>query len=645
MISTNTLNQSTQKAIKYLSQNQKLNGSFPCFTSSNLYFSKSKLSDSIFLDTIILSTLSSKHLKPLTQKIRKPLNSFLLSQKSKNWTFNYWKKSSKSAQQNPYPDDLDVTSVALSAIYKHNSKLITGTNLAFIINILTKLESKEGGPYRTWLVTPKSKPIWKDVDLAVNANIAYFLSLQEVSLPNITTMIEKAIKTNHIHSPYYPSYSSISYFISNSYRGKQTAQLIEYIQKHQTNQHWSNPLDTALNIISLIQLGYPASKLTNSIEFLLSTQLATGNWPAHAFCLDPIVNKKQYYSGSPSLTTSLCLQALSLYPYPKNTSSKSIHFTSLHQHVIKQLHTQVDSSPPHLKKTNLESLAQITQFHKANQITLTPFLFNQSLKKPIKSKKFLTQLSLANTYGWIAYTIYDDFLDNEGQLHLLSSANYYLRHLTNTFTSILPSTSQFVPFFHQIMDQIDNANTWEIHHSRFEPQKLMKQTQLNRALITLPNFNQHHQLAHKSIGHSLGPIAILFKLGYLPHSKPVNQTLKFFTHYLIARQLNDDAHDWLVDLKKGQLNAVSTLLLKSLPPKQKTISLTKLNQLFWENTITQSAHLILKHTLKAEKILNQSHHLKDKTLLLSILNKESQSAQKALSQHKKTIQLLQSYST
>jgi hypothetical protein len=40
-------------------------------------------------------------------------------------------------------------------------------------------------------------------------------------------------------------------------------------------------------------------------------------------------------------------------------------------------------------------------------------------------------------------------------------------------------------------------------------------------------------------------------------------TLRFFRHYLAARQLNDDLHDWEADLRRGQLTAVNVALLRA----------------------------------------------------------------------------------
>ena len=64
---------------------------------------------------------------------------------------------------------------------------------AKVTEILLSTETTVGGPYRTWLVPPDSEPVWLDVDIAVNSNVAYFLTLLAVTLPKLSRFIDDAI--------------------------------------------------------------------------------------------------------------------------------------------------------------------------------------------------------------------------------------------------------------------------------------------------------------------------------------------------------------------------------------------------------------------------------------------------------------------
>src|SRR4030095_7089120 len=113
---------------------------------------------------------------PATAKLaylQNKIAKFLLLHKSEFWSWNYWQRNSHEAKELPYPDDLDVTFCALAALSHYDKKLISGDVFAYIVQLLTATEKKEGGPYRTWLVAKNAPAVWRDVDLAVNSNIAY----------------------------------------------------------------------------------------------------------------------------------------------------------------------------------------------------------------------------------------------------------------------------------------------------------------------------------------------------------------------------------------------------------------------------------------------------------------------------------------
>ena len=180
------MNTIINNAIKFLSKEQTKNGSFPSFTTSNPKdFKNAYKCESIFASTLILDSLKDLQETQRLKKIKNNLIIFLLSQKSEDWSFNYIVKNSNDYKKTPYPDDLDDTSCALAALYRYDKKLISGEVIAKFVLILTALEKQEGGPYKTWLVGPNTPKIWHDIDLAVNSNIAFFLSTQQVSLKNI----------------------------------------------------------------------------------------------------------------------------------------------------------------------------------------------------------------------------------------------------------------------------------------------------------------------------------------------------------------------------------------------------------------------------------------------------------------------------
>ncbi len=143
----------------------------------------------------------------------------------------------------------------------------------------------------------------------------------------------------------------------------------------------------------------------------------------------------------------------------------------------------------------------------------------------------------------------------------------------------------------------------------------------------------------------MGPIAIVMLLGLKHDSRQGKRILSFFTHYLIARQLNDDAHDWLEDLRAGRINSVGANVLANYD--RKTISFQRdernLQKLFWDEVIPQVAKDIFKHTKAARLALSSAGIVKRPDKLLSLLDRPETAARQALEEAKKMREFLSSY--
>lgn len=640
---------SIKHGVDYLVTQQQKDGSFLSLSSPNPdNFDKALKFHSTFSTALILSCLNKLEETTQIKLIKHKCASFLLNQKSKHWSFNYCVRDSREAKQMPYPDDLDDTFCALSALFEFDPTLLDGTALATVVSLLTATESRVGGPYRTWLVPETADKVWKDIDLAVNSNIAYFLSLQDINLPNLNKFIASKISQAKIASPYYPTLYPIIYFISRfcGHKQKYSKALIKILLTIQNEGIWENSLYTALATLSLLSLGTPFKKLTPAINDLLSQQNPKGYWSPFAFCLDPASNGKSYYSGSTALTTAFCLEALQKYislstqkPIDNLQDSEA---QLLYQQIIKNIKRRYLSLDSQLKAETLKSLETTLQEKNKKQVALLPFHFKLSLadKGRKVSDGLIIKLGMANIYGWIAYTIYDDFLDNEGEIEKLSVANFTLRELTIIFISILPDT-KFNRFFHKVMDKMENANTWEVTCCRIK----ISNGKIQLKDFKIPNYGDFSKLAERSLGHALTPIAILYSLGFEESSKEVKNLLGFFKHYLIARQLNDDAHDWEKDLKMGHVNSVGALLLKKHHPKANinvSSLIPKLQEVFWYDVVTNVSNQVLEHTKMARKFLLQCG-VSDQSLADQLLEKYEKGARLALKEQNNTIKFLASY--
>lgn len=652
-MSKEPISQAIAQGITFLAREQSPDGCFLSRSSPHQdNFIQAPELHTTFSTSIILSTLNELPNSPQLKIIKHKATRFLLQQKSTRWSFNYWDRKSKEATTMPYPDDMDDTFCALTALFQSEKKIISGEALAHIVKLLTTLEKKTGGPYRTWLVDLSSKKNWLDVDLAVNSNIAYFLFLNNIHLSGLTKYIESEIIKEKFKSPYYPSFYPIIYFISRFYKGKYASKIRQFLLlKKEKNETWGNSLHTALAISSLLNLNYPPENLKPSILSLVKEQ-KHGQWKAYGFCFDPSKNTIQYFSGSDALTTALCIQALNKYMQ----STMEIETTyekkrTLHKQeriyttIIKQTENRLSLFDSHLQKQAHTLITRLTKNNKDKQIPLLPFYFAQSLniKKEIP-ETLLIQLGVANLFGWIAYTIYDNFLDGETEPQSLPLANIALREVTKLFQNVLPKNKEWQTFFHSIMDNIDDANLWEVLHCRIKLNNgvfIMKE-------LRIPKYGSYKKLAEKSLGHGLGPLAILFFLGYKKHTLEVQNLVHFFKHYLIARQLHDDAHDWKNDLAMGQINPVCAMILSELSLKKRKTFSTKTSlptaqKIFLENTLEKTSRTILRHTSKAKQILKQYSLLHDRSFFENLVVQYERGAKTAIEEKKRAMQFMLTY--
>lgn len=652
-------------AIDFLAKNQEKDGSFFSYTAGDFKGIEGvKRHHSVFPAILILSCLNELNLNNDAEKIRSNLFEFLLSQKSEHWSFNYWVRGSREVKKMPYPDDVDDTFCALSAIYKYRPDIINGVALAKIITLLTVVEKEEGGPYRTWLVPENSKEVWKDIDLAVNSNIAYFLSLQEVSLPKIKKIVENAIDANAYISPYYPSEYPIIYFISRWYRGNKKQKAIDFLfSKQDKNGVWGNSLNTALAISALLNFGVRVKKVERAVQNLIESQQKNGAWKPFAFCIEIIVEGKKYYAGSPSLTTAFCVEAIN--KYNKNfksqiSNNKQILNSKLlkreekiYNNIIKKYKQRFADFPNDFKDEAVKIRDRVLR--KSKDVALLPFYFKNALGETGEkiSDDFVVQLGLANLYGWAAYTIYDDFFDNDNNnSEILSLANICLRESVNIFSAVLPENSEYQKLCSKIFNEIDSANYFEAKYCRLE----MK----NKDFVLSENFLRlsasalrHSSLWQKSMGHSIGPLAIMFSLGYSEGSPEIKNLITFFKNYITARQLNDDAHDWEQDLEMGILTPAVSLVIKEWRKSKPEFvvmgfidikkHLPKFQQIFWRKTIVSICREILKRVKIAEADLNKIKIIKDKTFLKNMLSTPRDSAKKALSERNEALKFLREF--
>jgi hypothetical protein len=644
------VNNIIRESVNYIAKQQQADGGFISYSSKEKETFVNAISyRTNFITALIIEALCHIDESTLLEQIKQKGVTYLFSQKSEQWSWNYWSKFSKEFLQMPYPDDLDDTFCALNAISLYDKKLLTGSAYAHILELLTSVEKKEGGPYKTWHVDTKNKKNWNDVDIVVNSNIAYFLSMQEIALPNLQLFFSKRLQKKDLQSQYYPNFYPLLYFLSRFILDKKS--IIEILLESKNKKgYWENPLNTSLAVLTLLNSNYSPYKLEKDIDYLMSTY-KDFHWQADAFCIDPTRNEKKYYAGSSVLTTAFCLFAISLFQKRllKTKVSQNNNETMKNKYLKKILNNSLLTfTDKEFATLGNVLIGKLIANDITKQISLMPYYFYQSLEKgkgKVEENKIVL-LGVANVLGWLAYTIYDDFFDDEGSPQFLSLANMCLRRLTWIFDTAFRENENITNFYHTILDGIDEANFWEVTNCRLP---LMK-NDFKLLKSKLPGFKNLNQLANKSLGHGIGPMTILLLLGYKKDTKEFISLYNFFKHYLIAKQLNDDTHDWEQDLKKGHITFVVSLILKKALERNiinKNIffknDMPKLQKLFWYEIIEEISKYINEHVREAEEELAASSLIINKRILEDLLTIYKEAANEALEESNKTKDFLKVY--
>jgi|GEM_PF-2502493 len=490
-------------------------------------------------------------------EVVQPAIDFLLSQKSPAWTWNYWLRDSIESTTFPYPDDLDDTFVALSAITLHRPNILTGEVFANITETLMSQEVSAGGPYRTWLGLVEEVP-----DVAVNSNILRFLHLHNIHLPALEQWLTRQLAETDFTSPFYPSTLQPLSFLECS---------IETLAP-ETKNILLQKIQAAKN-----------SEIVNRFRDPTKPKI-------HYF--DPARNGVRYGNYSAALDIAIGVEYICKMRH-ENQRTVVDEGRQCEDALLQKAREKIVRSMGNmLSTTNKDWLLKTTDVlcTKNRKELLIPWYFYADMigvsdthGLPIEQSRLLDQILNLNLAGWIAYRTYDDILDTpEGR----SDEKILLYHsCMNVYRTMLSRCGS----------------------DKSHPVAYMIQLKMDIAIEREHLRNKADALQEKSLGCAIAPIISLIE-----HRKDIERDagntsiqmiLRLFRHILTAKQLHDDCHDWQEDLASGFINlAVSN--------RHTT------EQQFWDERFALSVKKILFHTKKALTILTKLYQ--DGTLKTTI---------------------------
>ena len=263
------------------------------------------------------------------------------------------------------------------------------------------------------------------------------------------------------------------------------------------------------------------------------------------------------------------------------------------------------------------------------------------------SDAHIGELGCANACFWASFIVYDDFWDDDeaAEPSLLPAANLMAREYSRYFTELLPKESGFSDFFHALMDKVDAANTWETLTCRIRV--VGDDVHLPNELPAYKDFGVKF---YPAAGHIFGPLALLVQEGYAVDSLEAQSLINYFTHYLVAMQLNDDAHDWKEDLGRGHIStAVAILLLEweRRYPDRRTLNLesdmAELEQIFWFSVLDRVCDFVFERCRQATEALEALNFLKDPAPLKRFIERNEAVALQARRERVRSEEFLAAY--
>lgn len=400
--------------------------------------------------------------------------------------------------------------------------------------------------------------------------------------------------------------------------------------------------DLGLNLAAAVYLGMHDVRLPN-LDAFIDARLASGT-PTSALLdqetLDGLIARDRE------------LRESAVYAAPADTKLQyDAHEASILEAIRRAARDRFRNLPDAFTENALAVIERTMRGNPDKQMSLMPLFMRDALgaKGEQLTDERLADFGLANVFFWTAFIIYDDFWDEDeaAEPKLLPVANLFARHYTQFFGSAFPPDAGFTTFFHDLMDKLDTANEWEMLSCR-----LVRKGNVVVLPDALPEYGDFMIKFHPAAGHVLGPVAMLVELGYALDSNEVSALIEYFKQYLVAMQLNDDAHDWKEDLARGHISTAVALLLavwKGRYPDRPAIDLEsdmpELERLFWFYVLTPLCESVLACTKRSREALQSLDFIENAAPLERFIMQNERIAQEALDEQKRSVAFLETLKT
>ncbi|MFH1246323.1 MAG: hypothetical protein V1489_00920, partial [Candidatus Liptonbacteria bacterium] len=249
------------------------------------------------------------------------------------------------------------------------------------------------------------------------------------------------------------------------------------------------------------------------------------------------------------------------------------------------------------------------------------------------SRRSAVSLGVAGLYGWVGHGILDHISDRDTDASKLPHGLWFANEAHYTYNECATGTGM-KKIINDLYRRMDRACVWERANCIAGNVK----NEFKKPLV--PPYADFMVIGERSIGHAIGVIMAIDAVTDVSAGQ-IEILINYFLYYLTARQMNDDAHDWIYDYEKGRINSACSLLIKICQQKSRNVpDMEELKRLFWGKGITKIVEEIEKNIKRAERCAKELSCIMDVEFFENILRPIRGSAQKACLEQSKISQFI-----
>ena len=303
-----------KKGIDFLAASQKSSGGFTTYEWRVLSPDNKRAIDSVFTAAQVLYSLNFCVDMPAAEAVRERAAAYLVRQQDGPGLWRYQGKEDR------VPPDVDDTSMAWAALKR------AGRSTSPEAFNAVRASRNADGLFNTWVGDPST---WshidsREIDAVVNLNALLLFGLVQENFEVVCDNLLKRVEDDSFRrgSIYYPSPLAFTLALSRAYADGRVDCLKKAVPKirevtlalQERDGGWGTDYETALGVLTLLNLGERGAPAERAIALLVSRQMPDGGWALSTIYTGADTwTYGRYIYGSRDATTAFCVEALAKF--------------------------------------------------------------------------------------------------------------------------------------------------------------------------------------------------------------------------------------------------------------------------------------------------------------------------------------------